>query len=176
MTKYNTFNHENSKLNNLYKESIKVSNDVEKEFLKKGLNLRLFTNANLFLSIISKIRNKSTEWENMDFIEINNEITKIYKEWSIEILTTDELGLESLTKIIIPYITYNILYETPEDNDIDFYSDEMNLKQTGYFEIKENTLYLRVSIYIQKYFDSKTLFIPRVKLLVDFKNPYTPLR
>jgi len=176
MTKYNTFNHEGSKLNNLYNESIIQSIDTEQELAKKGVNLRLFNNANLFLTIIKKISNKSTEWMNADFVQEDGKISVIYKEWEIPIVSTEESGLQSLATIIIPYITYNILYETPEDNDIDFYNDEFNLKQTSFFEIKNDTLYLKLSLYIQKYFDSRDLIVPRVKVLVDFKNPYTQSR
>lgn len=168
--------HQGKWFEQLYEVQKQTTEDINKELAKKGILLHLFRDANLFQSVISKITNKSTEWENMDFLEENGEISIIYKRWEIPIVATDEEGLESLTAIIMPYITYNILYETPEPNDIDFYNDQYNLKQTNFFEIKENTLYLKISVYIKKYFASKTLFIPRIKLLIDFKNPFISLR
>lgn len=153
----------------------KLNIKIEDELAKKGVLLRLFRNANLFLSVISKITNKSTEFEAMDSWSADDEeggVDVIYKNWEIPIVSTSEAGLDSLATLIIPYITYKILYETGSENDIDFYAGQYNLKQTSHFEVKNETLYLKVSVYMEKYFDSPDLIVPNAKILVDFKNPF----
>ena len=158
-------------LESLHKRQKELYGDSETELAKRGVLFKLFKNANLFLHIITRITDKSTEFEPMDFLEEDGEITIIYKKWEIPLISTTQYGLETLAELLVPYITYNILYEAGQENDIDFYSSQYNLKQTSFFEIKEDTLYLKVSTYLEKYFDSDSLLIPNVKLLIHFKNP-----
>jgi|SRR3972149_7481786 len=153
-------------------KAIEMANEIALQSAKQGKNLRLFRDSNLFLSIISKITNKSTSFENMDFLEVNGEIDVIYKSWEIPIVSSNEAGFDSFVTLIIPYITYNILYESITANAIDFYTNQYNLKQTQFFEIRDNTLYLKVSSYLKRYFDSPSLVVPRAKILIHFKNPF----
>ena len=162
----------NKKLSYLSAKAIEMANEIALQSAKQDNNLLLFTDSNLFLSIISKITNKSTSFENMDFLEVNGEIDVIYKSWEISIISSNEAGFDSFVTLILPYLTYNILYESINGNAIDFYTDQYNLKQTQFFEIRDNTLYLKVSSYLKRYFDSPSLIVPRAKILLSFKNPF----
>lgn len=150
----------------------KLNNNIIDELANKGVLLRLFRDANLFLSIISKIRSESTDFEPMSVWSQDEEIGVIYKNWEIPIIGISEEGIDSLATLIIPYINYTVVYENGNENDIDFYDSQYNLKQTSHFEVKNQTLFLKVSVYIEKYFDSEVLVVPNARILIDFKNPF----
>jgi hypothetical protein len=176
MPKYDAFDNKTNKLINIFEDIASNKNEISEESAKRTELLSLFKDAKIYQNIIAKIKDSSTIFEPLEFLEEDGEIQSIYKTWEIPILSISEEDLETLSTIIIPYISYRIIYESPTALDVDFYSNEFNLKETSFFEVKGDTLYLRISVYMEKYFDSADLTVPIAKILIKFKNPFEVLK
>ena len=144
---------------------------TEKE--KRIYNVSLRKQAQILQSILPKIKIESTENEHIEEKLENNETEYLYKEWEITLSDFASVEPEILIDFIIPYVKYDIVYESGGELDIDFYNNELDLQQTSFWEIKNDLLILHVSIYMKRYYNSEQLISPQGKLIINFKNPLT---
>jgi len=156
----------------------KNDSTLKNEYSDRDKWIQITRDGNKHIYYQAKFRNYSTDFEVMDFLlDEDGEVEYVFKSWDVTIASIAGEGVvESLAETIMPYITYNIVYQSGIENEIDFYNGQYNVQQTSVFDVKDNTLYLRMSSYIKKYFDSDPLIVPEAKILVDFKNPSEYLR
>lgn len=158
------WNQEKVNINDLLTENDKK---VQAVFLKKQ--------AQILYTVLPKIILQSTEFENMEILNINEDAIYLYKEWEIFITDLFAMDGEVLSEFILPYINYNIIYQEAQENNIDYYNDDLDLQSTAFYEIQNEALILHISTYIEKYFGSGDLYPPQVKVILNFKNPLTVL-
>ena len=163
-------------LETLFEQEKVTKNNILSENDKNVRNVYLRKQAILLSQILPKISNQTTEFENINVLEIDGEIKYIYKEWEIYLTDSFAVEAEILSTFILPYITYNIIYEEAEDNDLDFYNTELDLQQTSFYELQNEVLILHISAYMTQYTGGTPLIVPRAKVIVNFQNPFRILK
>jgi len=138
-------------------------------------NVELRKQAQVLLSVFKKLRDLSSDWEYMDSLIVNEETKYLYKQWEIEIVSVSFVQLEYVTHILLPLISYNIIYDEPITNDLDFYNTGLELKNNFFYDMKGETLILKASVLIEKVYGTEELVVPQVKLLVDIDSSFLEL-
>jgi len=163
-------------LETLFEQEKVTKNNILSENDKKVRNVHLRKQAMLLSQVLPRIPIQTTEFENMGALEIDGVIRYIYKEWELHITDISAVSGEILSSIILPYITYNIIYEEAEDNDLDFYNTELDLQQTSFYEVQNGALILHISAYMTQYTGGKPLIVPRARVILNFQNPFKILK
>ena len=161
-------------LNKLWEQNEATRLEILNTKEKAVKNVELRKQAQVIYTIIKKLRDKSSEWGYMDSLIVNEETKFLYKQWNIEIVSVAFAKLEYISHIIIPLITPNIIYDE-QSNDLDFYNSGLEMKTNFFYDLKEETLILKASVYIGKIFGTQELIVPNVKLLVNIDSTVSEL-
>jgi hypothetical protein len=151
-------------INNTNNEVINI--EEKQKIINKENNLKL---QNRMAYFNKRIIDNSTDYVVIDgFIENEEEDPTpyiIYKHWKIEILSRPEV--ETIIDQLLPCIHYEILYQEDVGNTLNFYNSDKNLFTTDFYEVKDKTLFLHVSTYIEKTFGAPNLIFSNIKLLLS---------
>lgn len=159
-----------TKYKSIYVNTYKTSNQLNDEINKVKQENDKLVSLNAILIHLNKTGDYSTEFESLNGFDEDEEITTLYKQWSIELYT--EENLEDNINFILPFINYEIIYEIPEAHSVNYYNTHNDLHTSQFFEIRDTLLILHVSCYMKKPYNESSLIIPRAKLHISWQNPF----
>ena len=166
------------KFKEIYNENFENSENISKEQKKTANNNEKIIIANQKFTLFNKIKDISTEWENVDFFVDEDNITQnLYKQWEMELFAfpeSEEVD-EVFLKRLLPSIKCEIEWKNPTSLDINFYNTGFEMNTMKFYEIRGKKLLLKYSIYIEKYFGSQDLTVPQVKLHVKIMPMLTSI-
>ncbi|MFA5048520.1 MAG: hypothetical protein WC516_05865 [Patescibacteria group bacterium] len=145
---------------------------VKKEIIKAEKNKQLLKSVQLVSNFFTTFVDISTEFEYMDVLEEDGEITALYKQWNEVIYIQEEL--ENSLDFILPFIHYEVIFQEEVSSALNYYNTHNDLYISKFYEIRDSTsLYLKPSISIQKTenVNAQELIIPKVKLRINLINP-----
>lgn len=148
----------------------KLANDIKIEQAKQKRNEQIYNNARNISTFMTTSRDLSTDYTYMEqAFNSDGELIGLYKQWEVS-LYVDE-SLEDNLDFILPFIKYEIVFMEGSTNNINYYNSHEDLHVSKFFELKENILLLKPSVYIKKTYGSDDFIIPQVKLRISLMNP-----
>lgn len=157
-------------LNKKFIKIPKFQNYLEEERLKNDRNFQISNTLQRVDHILSRGQELSTSFDHMDEIyDSDNELLGFYKQWEVYVYIED--NLEDDLDFILPFINYEIIFQENIENNINYYQSQDDLHISKFFEIKENALILKPSIFIKNTYISSNLINPLISLRVSLINP-----
>ena len=156
----------------LFHQSKSNTDDIFTEKIKNKTSFALRNTAERLANVLPKISLKSTEFENMEFLNVDEEVEYVWKDWKFFITDASNIDVDILMGLILHFIDYDIIYSEAQGNDTDFYNSELDLQEVFYYSVDNDVIYLNISTYMSRYFDSPPLVVPQAKVRINFKNPF----
>lgn len=161
-----------AKLRNFWEETYKNDQKIFDQDIRFISNNKILKKIRKVSEFIDKVETVETEFLPMETFSEDDDLTVFYKQFEVLELVFNPERIEELANFfIIPSTTYEVIYEdNGVENDFGFYSTGTELRYVPFYEIKDDTMILKVAVYIENKFQNEDFFPPNIKLVTFFRN------